>query len=170
MPLHEDIHYSSPLISNPLDYVEDLLNDNNWVYTRMNDDQLCLDITGKQGRYSLLFYWNSQLNTLQLVCEYDLSIHPENQDAVYKAIAQMNSLLCVGHFEVISDSDKPYFRHSGLLPHTDEQICYRYIEDFVELSLAQCEQHYPLFYVFSQDHAVTTDTLAFLMTTPVGNS
>lgn len=154
------------LQENPLDNVEDVLNDNNWVYTRTGQDELRLDVRGNSCGYNMIFLWQDSINALQLVCEYDLTIHKNNIAHAYEAIADINTSLLMGHFEFQRAAPRPYFRHSCLMQRGDE----RSIEDFVELSLMQCEQNQPVFQMLASDMPVTPETLSFALMDTQGES
>ena len=44
-------------ISNPLDSVEDILAGQDWAFSRMNNDELMVDVSGKMGTYRMIFMW-----------------------------------------------------------------------------------------------------------------
>lgn len=154
------------LQDNPLDTIEDVLDDNNWVYTRMSHDEIRLDIRGTSCNYNVVFLWQDAIGALQLACEYDLTIHENNIARAYEAINHMNTTLLIGHFEFRPENPKPYFRHSSLMQRGDDSN----IEDFVELSLMQCEQHQTVFQMLAGDTLVCPETLSFAMMDPLGES
>ena len=84
---------------NPLDNVEDVLSDNNWIYSRMNDEELIVEVAGKTCHYKLLFVWQEHMNALQLCCQYGIKMKPENFQLAATALVDMNASLWMGHFE-----------------------------------------------------------------------
>ncbi len=154
------------LQNNPLDNVEDILSDNNWVYTRTGQDQLRLDVRGDACEYNIVFVWQDAINALQLVCEYDLEIHAQNISNAYKALNDMNARLLIGHFELRDGSYRPSFRHSCLMQRGDVQS----IEDFVEISLMQCEQNQPAFQMLAAENSVGGDALSLALMDTQGES
>ncbi len=154
------------LQDNPLDNVEDLLSDNNWVYTRTGHDELHLEVRGTSCDYNVIFLWQDSINALQLVCEYDLAIHKNNITNAYEAITNMNTALLIGHFEFRRENPHPRFRHSCLMQREDNKN----IEDFVELSLMQCEQSQPVFQMLSNEMPVSSDVLTFALMDTQGES
>lgn len=154
------------LQNHPLDNVEDILSDNNWVYTRTGQDQLRLDVRGDACSYSMVFVWQDVINALQLVCEYDLQVHAQNLPNAYQALNDMNARLLMGHFELCNTTNRPSFRHSCLMSRGDTQS----IEDFVELSLMQCEQNQPAFEMLASDHSVSRSCLSLALMDTQGES
>lgn len=154
------------LQNNPIDSVEDVLNGNNWSYQRTSADELRLEVTGGACEYDVVFVWLDNLSALQIVCEYDLQIHANNLVKAYEMLNTMNARLVFGHFEFSPASLKPCFRHSGLMNADDVSG----IEDFVELSLLQCEQNQPVFQLLSADQGACSDMLAFAMMDAAGQS
>lgn len=154
------------LQNNPLDNVEDVLRDNNWVFTRMSDEKLQLEIRGSSCDYDILFFWQDSLNALQLVCAYDMQLGQENFMEACKAINTINTAMMIGHFELDADNLRPCFRHSCFMKRGDTQS----IEDFVDLSLMQCEQNQPVFAMLASNEAVCSDMISFALMDPQGES
>ncbi|PCI56165.1 MAG: hypothetical protein COB36_05120 [Alphaproteobacteria bacterium] len=155
-------------IQNPLDSVEDVLCDNNWVYNRMNNQELVVEIAGTSCNYRLLFVWQEHLNALQLCCQYNIKIKPENMSIAAMALMDMNAELWMGHFEITKSNLSPSFRQTCLI-HGHEQRK-SYIEDLVDISLVQCERYQSVFQLLSHDKAVNTDILSLAMMETLGES
>ena len=154
--------------SNPLDSVEDVLCDNNWVYSRMNNQELVVEVTGTSCDYRLLFVWQEHLNALQLCCQYDIKIKSENMGIAATALMDMNAELWMGHFEITKGSLSPSFRQTCLM-HGHEQKK-SYIEDLVDISLVQCERYQAVFQLLSYEKAVNVDILSLAMMETLGES
>ncbi len=155
-------------IQNPLDSVEDVLHDNNWVYSRMNNQELVVEIAGTSCEYRLLFVWQEHLNALQLCCQYNMKIKPENMGIAATALMDMNAELWMGHFEITKGSLSPSFRQTCLI-HGHQQRK-NYIEDLVDISLVQCERYQTVFQLLSHDKAVNADILSLAMMETLGES
>lgn len=155
---------------NPLDCVEDVLSDHNWIYSRMNTQELVVDIAGKSCEYRLMFVWQKDLGALQLCCQYNINILPENPDLIAQALMNINSDVWMGHFEVTYDTMTPRFRHTSLMRGHDTQSDYEQIEDLVDISLNQCEHYFHVFDLLSMKTKVSEDVLSFAMMGTVGES
>jgi len=151
---------------NPLDNVEDVLRDNNWVFTRMSDERLQLEIRGSSCDYNIMFFWQDSLNALQLVCIYDLNFENKNLAHAYRTLNSMNSSLMMGHFELDENTMRPSYRHNCFMKRDDIEN----IETFVDLSLLQCEHSLPLFELLAGDQAISDDMISFALMDTQGES
>lgn len=156
---------------NPLDSVEDVLMSHNWIYSRMNESELVVEVAGKACNYKLVFIWQEDLSALQLCCRYDIKVLPENIDSASQALMSLNSSVWMGHFELEYDTLMPRFRYTSLIntqgTHSD---CDDYIESLVDICLNQCEHHFHVFNLLSSDNALNSDTLSLAMMDTVGES
>ncbi len=154
---------------NPLDNVEEVLHSNNWIFSRLNQDELTVEVTGAACGYRLFFIWQESMNAMQLYCQYDFEINGDNKHHAAMALMNMNETLWMGHFELTKGTLSPCFRQTCLL-RGDAQKGAEYIEDLVDISLAQCERFYTVFNMLSGDAPVTQDVLSFAMMDTVGES
>ena len=140
---------------NPLDSVEEILTAHNWVFNRMNDDELMVRVTGKNCDYRLFFIWQEDMNALQFCCQYDLLIKDSNITSAARALMHINENLWMGHFDVPKDTNIPSFRHTCLLRGLNGSSGIEHIEDLVDISLAQCERYYSTFHFLA--HTMLAD-------------
>jgi len=155
---------------NPLDSVEDLLNDHNWVYNRMNSDELIVQVTGNACDYRLLFVWQEHMSALQFCCQYEMEIHDNNIPAANAAIMDINSSLWMGHFEIDKENRMPAFRHTCLLRGRKDAGNSEYVEDLVDISLVQCERYHSLFHILSLPETAPEDSLSLALMDTLGES
>ena len=155
-------------MNNPLDSVEDVLSDNNWVYSRMNNQELIVEVSGTSCDYRLLFVWQEHLNALQLCCQYNIEIIPENMNMAATALMDMNSDLWMGHFEITKGTLSPSFRQTSLI-HGHRELK-SYIEDLVDISLVQCERYQTVFQLLAHEKTVNADILSLAMMETLGES
>ncbi len=153
---------------NPLDSVEDVLCDNNWVYNRMNNQEILVEVAGTSCEYRLLFVWQEHLNALQLCCQYNMQIKPENIAVAATALMEMNTDLWMGHFEITKDNLSPSFRQTCLIHGHEHRK--NYIEDLVDISLVQCERYQTVFQLLSHESAVNAELLSLAMMETLGES
>ncbi len=137
-------------VQNPLDCVEDVLNTYNWAFDRANDDELLVKITGKNCDYRLFFMWQEDLKALQFCCQYDFQIKETNIPQSRKAAGKINEDLWIGHFDIPDETTIPSFRYTALLRGIDQFAGHEYVEDLVDISLAQCEKNFGIFNMFSK--------------------
>ncbi|MAE50560.1 MAG: hypothetical protein CMH27_01990 [Micavibrio sp.] len=135
-------------VDNPLDRVEDVMNANNWIFSRVNDEELMVQITGKCCGYNLFFIWQEEMNALQFCAQYDFAINDGQISKAASVLMNINEKLWMGHFEIPSDTKIPAFRHTCLYRGM-QRTSAADLEDLVEIALAQCEKHYAAFYILS---------------------
>lgn len=157
---------------NPLDSVADFLVAKDWVYERPHADELVLTLMGQANAYRLTFLWQGEFSALQLFCEYDLEIAPEQQSTAAEALRAINGRLWLGHFDLPA-SGLPVFRHTSLLrgwAHESNAHRAEPIEDLVEIALAECERHQNIFHLLSHPHPLDTETISLMLRDDAGQA
>jgi len=154
-------------VSNPLDNVEEIMSSHDWVFDRMNEDELTVEISGKMGHYQMHFVWQEEYSAMQFRCECDMSFHENQLDLAAKALSAINSNLWLGHFDIREDNSAPCFRHTSLFRGMIYTSNAEHIEDLVDIALMECERFYPAFNLLatSQEQDIQKLTLALMETT-----
>lgn len=137
-------------VSNPLDSVEEILCANDWIFDRMTEDELTVQITGKMGEYKLFFHWQEEFSAMRFSCQYDLEVREDATGAAAKTMTEINSDLWLGHFSFRETSAVPCFRHTTLFRGMTQTSGADHIQDMVDIALAECERFYPVFEMFSR--------------------
>jgi len=155
---------------NPLDHVEEILQAHDWVFNRMNDDELMVQVAGKSCNYRLFFIWQEEMNAMQFCCQYDLLINDRNYQTAATALMTMNENLWMGHFDLPKDTGVPSYRHTCLLRGIIDTSGSEHIEDMMDISMAQCERYYPVFYLLSAANDTNDQSLALALMDTAGES
>ena len=129
-------------VPNPLDSVEDVLNDNNWVYDRMNNEELLVDVAGSVFSYRLCFVWQEDLGALQILCHYDCAVSSANMNLASESLVHMNRSMWMGHFTLTEEDQIPCFRYTCLFHDRESDSVYAHIQDIVDICFAQCHACY----------------------------
>ncbi len=137
-------------VSNPLDSVEEILCANDWIFDRMTEDELTVQITGKMGEYTLFFHWQEEFSAMRFSCQYDLDVRRDALDAAAKTMTDINSALWLGHFAFREGTQTPRFSHTTLFRGQTQTSGADHIQDMVDIALAECERFYPVFEIFSR--------------------
>ncbi|MCB1532545.1 MAG: YbjN domain-containing protein [Alphaproteobacteria bacterium] len=153
--------HTSESQTNPLDNVEDVLDSNNWVFSRLSDEELMVSVSGKHCDYRLFFIWQKDLEALQFCCQYDMNISDINMVSAAKVLMHINEGLWMGHFDIPQDTKCPSFRHTCLMRGLNLSDIHDHIEDLVDISLAQCERSYSMFH-FLCESKVANDQIMSL--------
>lgn len=155
---------------NPIDSLETVLSDYNWVFDRMNEEELFVKLTGQDTEYNVYFIWDEQTHMLQICCQFDIRVAPCNLQAARDAIMQLNEGLGLGHFSLPEKSQKPAFRYSALLKSVSAAQGKAIINDVVDVSLLQCERYASTFKILSATHAPHHADLELAMMETQGQS
>lgn len=163
--------YEEQSLPNPLDSVEDVLSDNNWIYSRMNNDELIVDVAGSVFSYRIFFIWQEHMNGLQIMCQYDKPVTDNNLELAAESLMQLNRSLWMGHFEINAQKKSPCFRYTCLLQdRKNREHMYNNVNDIVDICLAQCEQHQGVFQMLCADDPLDIRSLSLAMMETVGES
>lgn len=157
-------------VSNPLDSVEEILYANDWIFDRMTEDELTVQITGKMGEYKLFFHWQEQYSAMKFVCQYDLDVKRDAMDMAAKTMTSINSTLWLGHFDFREGTEIPCFRHTTLFRGQTQTSGADHIEDLVDIALAECERFYPVFDILSRGLPANDCDLSLALMTVAGES
>lgn len=153
---------SSNKICNPLDYLEDIANGQNWVYERTHSDELLICLSGDWCEYHATINWHEQNNMLQFgigfILEFakrKMSMKIENN--LYKLLSVINNQSVLGHFEIWEEDNLVIWRFTEFLRHNNESVVdHKWIINF---AIKECNRFYPAFqYVLwgnsNADHAL----------------
>lgn len=147
---------------NPLDFVEDILTAHNWVFNRMNEDELTVQVTGQHCDYRLFFIWQQDMSALQFCVQYDMVLNRDNMDNAAKALMHVNQNLWMGHFDLPKETEIPTFRHTCLLRGVHGSHA-EHIEDLVDIALTQCEKYFPTFHYLCDGAIASNDLLSLAL-------
>lgn len=132
-------------VSNPLDSVEEIMLANDWIFDRMTEDELTVQVSGKMGEYRLFFNWQEEYSAMQFCCEYDFDIKRSSMDEAAKTMTSINSTLWLGHFDFREGTDVPCFRHTTLFRGLTQTSGAEHLEDLVDIAIAECERFHTVF-------------------------
>lgn len=156
--------------ANPLDSVEEVLSAHNWVFNRMTNDELVVNVTGKSCEYRLFFIWQEDMNAMQLCCQYDLAVAPASMDIAARALMKMNENLWMGHFDIPHDTKIPSFRYTCMMRGLNGGGYADLIEDLVDISMSQCERNYAAFHLLAAPGAANDENMTLALMDTAGES
>jgi len=129
---------------NPLDIVEEIVIANEWAFDRSSDEEMIVEIGGRWCDYRLYFVWQKEISALQFSCQFDMKVPGTRKPAIHELLAEINSKMWLGHFDIGSDEQTPMFRQTVLLRGA-RSASVEQIEDLVEIAVAESERYYPAF-------------------------
>ena len=157
-------------VSNPLDSVEEILHANDWIFDRMTEDELHVQITGKMGEYKLFFEWQEEYSAMRFYCDMDVCVKADARDHAARMMADINSNLWLGHFAFRPGTNRPCFRHTTLFRGMTQTSGADHIEDMVDIALAECERFYPVFDILSRGVPANDSDMSLAMMSVAGVS
>lgn len=128
---------------NPLDLVEQLAAQNEWIFDRAGEDEMHISFPGQSEDHHLAFSWRSNVETLQLSAQLEVKVPKLKRSEVATLINLINEQLWLGHFEMWPDSGQITYRHGLLLRNsmgTPEQC-----EGMIDAALEACDRYYSAF-------------------------
>ena len=129
---------------NPLDIIEKIVECNEWVFDRHNDQDMVVQVPGSWCDYSLHFSCNDDIEAIHFSCAFDMRVAKERKILVHELLALVNDKLWLGHFSMWEESGVPMFRHAIPLRGANGLVTEQ-MEDLVETAINECERFYPAF-------------------------
>ena len=129
---------------NPLETVENLAHSHDWLFDRMSEDELAIEVSGRWCDFRMQFSWRSDLEALHFTCAFDLRVPQPKRRDIHDLLALMNERLAVGHFDLWSEEGLPMFRHTSLMRGVGRASSEQ-LEDLVDIAITECERFYPAF-------------------------
>ncbi|MGI4851245.1 MAG: YbjN domain-containing protein [Janthinobacterium lividum] len=137
-------HKESAIFSNPIDFIEETISEEDWAYHRIGPKEIAFEIPGRWGDYRLQFVWQDDMKILQLFAILDMQATDKNLPSLYELLSIINARLPLGHFEISHDDGMPTYRNS-LLHLNARNLTTEYLEDIVDIAVIECERFYPAF-------------------------
>lgn len=158
-------------VSNPLDSVEEILNAHEWMFSRTNEDELFVQVSGKAGSsFSMYFNWQEEFSAMQFHCQYDAPVARENMTNAAQALLRINAGLWLGYFDLDALSRIPSFRHTSLFRGMTQSSGLEHIEDLVDIALSECERYEPVFRLLSGPGEADAAALSLAVMDTAGES
>ncbi len=155
--------------ANPIDLIEQLVMDNQWVSERTSDDELAVEVAGRWCDYRMLFSWREDVSALHLSCAFDMRVPTNKLPPVHQLLSEVNEKLWLGHFDLWSEDGLPLFRHAVPLRGTSGASLEQ-IEDLVTAALRECDRFYPAFQFVVWGGKTPTEAVALSLIDPVGEA
>ncbi len=163
------IHLSEVQSRSPLDVIEKLVTDNDWVFDRPNDEEIAVQVPGRWCDYNLYFAWNEPAGAMHFTLAFDIRVPDRKRPVVNELLALANEKMWMGHFVVWREEGLLTYRHAlplrGSTGPTMQQI-----EDLMHNGIAECERFYPAFQYAIWGGKTAADALAAAMIDTVGEA
>ena len=155
--------------ANPLDILEDIVNANEWLSDRSNDDELVVELAGRWCHYRLFFVWQREIGALQFSCQFDMRVPEPKRGDVNDLLSMLNNRMWLGHFDLDAQQNTPLFRYT-VLARGERMPGMEMLEDLVEIALTECERFYPAFQFVIWGGKKPTEAMAAAMIDTAGQA
>ncbi|HJN25152.1 MAG: YbjN domain-containing protein [Rhodospirillales bacterium] len=153
----------------PLDVIERIVDDNDWISDRRNDQEMAVQVPGRWCDYSMFFAWNDTADAMHFTCAFDMRVPEENREQVHELLILINEKMWLGHFGIWDDEGLPMYRHALPLRGTHGPSLGQ-MEDMVETAIMECERFYPAFQYTIWGGKSAADSITAAMIDTVGEA
>ena len=131
------------VLEDPIELVSRLVIAQDWFLKKTSAHALLADVPGRWGHYQLLADWHADNEVLNVEARLDVLVERKDELHVQRLLAELNTELYLGHFQLSPDRQRIILRCRlplrGAGGATPEQI-----EDVVDVLLGQCERAAPV--------------------------
>ena len=132
-------------VLNPIDALEDMLSgESDWSIARPSESELVIACPGQWATYQLHCFWQGEVQALHTTCMLEMRAPARLNQEINTLLAEMNSRLWVGHFELSREESSLMFRHTLLLRGIGG-VSHEQVEDLVDVAVGECDRFYPAF-------------------------
>ncbi len=130
--------------SNPIDLVEAIADNRDWLVERETEDEVNLIVAGSWCDLHLSLNWHEEMEGLHLACTFDLKVPAPRREEVCRVISIINEQLFYGHFDLWRAQGILLFRHSVMLSG-GAKVSLAQCDGMLAMMLKNAERFYPVF-------------------------
>ncbi len=130
--------------SHPLDLLEQVAIEQNWAFDRVAENETDLVLSGTWGDCPITVNWQSELELIHLVAEFDLKAPDVKRSSILELLALINQQIFLGHFDIWSHEGIVVFRY-GLLLNGGAKVTKCQCQELVAMAVRACDRFYPAF-------------------------
>jgi hypothetical protein len=128
--------------TNPLDLVELVIMDREWVFDRPDEGALIAEVHGAMCVYRIWFTWQEDSGGLAFACAFESKLPKSALSRVHSLLAMVNEKLWLGHFDISSEDLSVTFRHSLLL-RGGVSTTAEHLQELLDCAIEECDRFYP---------------------------
>ena len=129
---------------NPLDLVELVIMDRDWVFDRPAEGELIAEVGGAWCNYRIWFTWQEDSGGLTVSCALDTKFPKQMILKIYSLVAMINVKLWIGHFDICTEDSTIVFRHSLLL-RDGAGTTAEHLQELLDIAISESERFFPAF-------------------------
>ncbi len=138
------VSFKTNYLTSPLDIAESIMIDRDWVFDRLDEEQILAEHTGNWCTYKLWVTWREEEGGLTLSCAVDGRVAKPLVTKMYSLLCLANEKMWLGHFELDQELQSVVYRYSLHIHHlstsTEEQM-----QELLDIAIQECERFYPAF-------------------------
>jgi hypothetical protein len=129
---------------NPMDSIEEIVSEKNWLFERLCDEEIAISITGAWATYQVSIAWMVEQEALHLVCSFDMTAPEKRYDEFRKLLSMINEQMLMGHFDFWADDQRLMYRH-GIMLNGGIEATEALIVALLSKGVESCERYYEAF-------------------------
>ena len=134
--LDDDIH--------PIDLCEVIAEHHDWVFDRIGEDQITMEVEGQWRTYSITLAWSAYDETLRLVCTFDMEPPADRILQLYEALNAVNDQCWAGSFTWWKEQKLMVYRY-GLMLAGGQVASPDQVDTMIRAAVMSAERYYPAF-------------------------
>jgi len=148
--LEDDIH--------PIDLVEHIAEYHEWVFERLADDQIAMEVEGQWRTYSVTLAWSGYDETLRLVCTFDMEPPAERIPEIYEILNVVNDECWAGSFTWWQEQKLMVYRY-GLVLAGGQVASPDQVDTMIRAAVLSAERYYPAFQLVAWGNRTPKDAM-----------
>ena len=148
--LEDDIH--------PIDLVEHIAEYHEWVFKRLADDQIAMEVEGQWRTYSVTLAWSGYDETLRLVCTFDMEPPAERIPEIYEILNVVNDECWAGSFTWWQEQKLMVYRY-GLVLAGGQVASPDQVDTMIRAAVLSAERYYPAFQLVAWGNRTPKDAM-----------
>ena len=139
-----DVEISPVRAEHPLDVLERIACSQDWMFDRVDIDEMSVSVSGQWADYHIAFTWLDDVEAIHIGCAFDLKVKEPRLMEMLRLVALINEQLWVGHFDLWSSENIVMFRHALILADGAEPN-HGQCEALLKAAVTSCERYYQAF-------------------------
>ncbi|MEE2694898.1 MAG: YbjN domain-containing protein [Pseudomonadota bacterium] len=133
--------------SNPIDYIEEyVVNDNKDIF-RESRDEITILSKGIWKDYNISFKWNDEKKIIEVNSYFDIFKKNRINKSIYSLVSNVNKKVNVGFFNFCSKLETIFFSYKISIKGQNA-ISFEQIQNFIDIVTNECDRFFPVFFVF----------------------
>tara|TARA_B110000977_G_scaffold197922_1_gene281635 strand:- start:171 stop:671 length:501 start_codon:yes stop_codon:yes gene_type:complete len=132
--LEDDVH--------PIDIVESLAGHHDWVFDRISDEQIAMEVEGQWRTYQVTLAWSAYDETLRLICTFEMEPPEDKIPALYGLLNDINDRCWAGAFTYWAEQQMMVYRY-GLVLSGGHVASPDQIDTMIGAAVMSAERYYP---------------------------